>query len=95
MSLNATNNYSICGRLVDHGFSPVSFFKIKVFREKDNVFVKELHFNDKNGEFLINDLPSNKYILEITVEQYTKYSITKEITNKNESVGEIFLQNTW
>lgn len=95
MSFNGINNYSIWGRLVDHGFSPVSIFKIKVFQERDSVFVKELHFNDKNGEFIIKDLPPNKYILEITVEQYTKYSITKEITNKNESLGEIYLQNTW
>ncbi|MCD9574054.1 hypothetical protein [Flavobacterium soyae] len=95
MSFNEINNYSIWGRLVDHGFSPVPTFTIKVFQEKDNVFVKELQFNDKNGEFIINDLPPNKYILEITVEQYTKYSITKEIINKNESVGEICLQNIW
>lgn len=95
MSFNGINNYSIWGRLVDHGFNPVSTFTIKIFKEKDKVFVKELIFSDKNGEFVINDLPPNKYILEITVEQYTKYSVTKEIINKNESVGEICLQNTW
>lgn len=95
MSFNEISDFSICGRLVDHGFNPVSTFKIKVLKEKDNVFVKELHFNDENGEFLIKDLPPNKYIFEITVEHYTKYSITKEILNQNESVGEICLQNTW
>jgi len=95
LSFTEIDNYSLYGRLVDHGFNPISEFRIKIIKEKTNDLVKEIGFNNQNGEFLIKDLPPNKYIFEITVENYTKFSIRKEIFNKNESVGELFLQNTW
>ena len=57
--------------------------------------IQELEVEDDNGEFLIKELTSYTYLIEITVENYTRYSIIKTVKDKNESVGEIFLQNSW
>lgn len=88
----------VWGRIVDHGFSPFSSFSIRVFElnpaEDNTKKIQDFTVIDDNGEFLIKNLNSGIYLIEITVINYTKYSIIKKI-NKNESVGEIILQNTW
>jgi hypothetical protein len=91
--------FTLWGRLVDNGFSPIKSFSIKVFElntltNQKNI-IQDFKVRDDNGEFLIKNLNSETYIIEVTVENYTRYSITKTVGNKNESVGEIVLQNTW
>ncbi|PXY46860.1 hypothetical protein [Flavobacterium hydrophilum] len=92
-------NFTIWGRIVDNGFSPIESFSIKVFElnvfTKQKKLIHDFKFRDDNGEFLIKNLNSETYLIEITVENYTRYSIIKTVGNKNESVGEIVLQNTW
>ncbi|MBF4485757.1 hypothetical protein [Flavobacterium sp. CSZ] len=91
--------FTIWGRLVDNGFSPIESFKIKVFEintfKNQKKIIQDFKVRDDNGEFLIKNLNSQTYLIEITVENYTRYSIIKTLGNKNESVGEIVLQNTW
>lgn len=93
------DTFHIWGRIVDHGFSPVTSFSITVFElnpvTNNTKKIQDFAVIDDNGEFLIKNLNSGIYLIEITVTNYTKYSITKKIVNKNESVGEIILQNTW
>lgn len=92
-------SFSIWGRIVDSGFNPIESFSIKVFEL--NAFtdqrkkIQDLKVWDHNGEFLIKNLSAQPYLIEITVENYTRYSIIKTVADKNESVGEIVLQNTW
>ncbi len=91
--------FTIWGRIVDSGFSPIESFSIKVFElntfTNQKKIIQDFKVRDDNGEFLIKNLNSETYLIEITVENYTRYSIIKKIGNKNESVGEIVLQNTW
>jgi hypothetical protein len=91
--------FSIWGRLVDNGFSPIESFSIKVFQlntfTNQKKIILDFKVKDDNGEFLIKNLTSEAYLIEITVENYTRYSIIKTVENKNQSVGEIVLQNTW
>jgi len=91
--------FTIWGRIVDHGFSPIESFSIQVF-ELDTVtnqkkIIQDFKARDDNGEFLIKNLHPETYLIEVTVENYTRYGIIKTVGNKNESVGEIVLQNTW
>ena len=92
-------NYSIWGRIVDDKFSPIDSFSIKVFEYNSNKEqkkpIQDFQVKDNNGEFLIKDLTPDTYLINITVENYTRYSIIKTVKDKNESVGEIFLQNSW
>ncbi|SFE09636.1 carboxypeptidase-like regulatory domain-containing protein [Flavobacterium phragmitis] len=91
--------FTIWGRIVDHGFSPIESFSIKVFEHNtltnQKKIIQDFKVRDDNGEFLIKNLNSGTYLIEVTVENYTRYSIIKTVANKNESVGEIVLQNTW
>ena len=91
--------FTIWGRIVDNGFSPIESFSIKVFElntfTNQKKIIQDFKVRDENGEFLIKNLNSETYLIEVTVENYTRYSIIKTIGNKNESVGEIILQNTW
>lgn len=91
--------FSIWGRLVDNGFSPIESFSIKVFQlntfTNQKKIIQDFKVADNNGEFLIKNLTPETYLIEITVESYTRYSIIKTVGNKNESLGEIVLQNTW
>ncbi|QGK73474.1 hypothetical protein [Flavobacterium sp. SLB02] len=91
--------FSIWGRLVDNGFSPIESFSIKVFHlntfTNQKKIIQDFKVKDDNGEFLIKNLHPKTYLIEITVENYTRYSIIKTVENKNQSVGEIVLQNTW
>jgi len=93
------DTFTIWGRIVDNGFSPIESFSIKVFElntfTNQKKLIQDFKIQDSNGEFLIKNLNSQTYLIEITVENYTRYSIIKTVGNKNESVGEIFLQNTW
>ncbi|MEL1253603.1 hypothetical protein AAEO57_07450 [Flavobacterium sp. DGU38] len=92
-------SFSIWGRIVDNGFSPIESFCIKVFEL--NAFtdqrkkIQDFKVRNNNGEFLIKNLNAKTYLIEITVENYTRYSIIKTVAGKNESAGEIVLQNTW
>jgi len=91
--------FTIWGRIVDSGFSPIESFSIKVFElniltNQKNI-IKDFKVRDGNGEFLIKKLNSQTYLIEVTVENYSKYSVIKTVGSKNESVGEIVLQNTW
>nr|WP_199002699.1 hypothetical protein [Flavobacterium sp. ASV13] len=91
--------FSIWGRLVDNGFSPIESFSIKVF-ELDPLtdhkkMIQDFKVRSDNGEFLIKDLNAQTYLIEITVENYTRYSIIKTVLDKNLSAGEIVLHNTW
>lgn len=96
---SAKETFTIWGRLVDNGFSPIESFTIKVFElntfTNQKKIIQDFKVRDDNGEFLIKNLNSQTYLIEITVENYTRYSIIKTVGNKNESVGEIILQNTW
>jgi len=96
---SAKETFSIWGRIVDNGFSPIESFSIKVFElnpvTNQKKIIQDFKVRDDNGEFLIKNLNSETYLIEITVENYTRYSIIKTVGNKNESVGEIVLQNTW
>jgi hypothetical protein len=91
--------FSVWGRIVDHGYSPIELFSINVFRihvlTNTKKIIQNFKVSDTNGEFLVKDLNSGTYLIEITVENYTRYGIIKTVENKNESVGEIVLQNTW
>lgn len=91
--------FTIWGRIVDSGFSPIESFSIKVFElnpfTNQKKIIQDFKVRNDNGEFLIKNLNSENYLIEITVENYTRYSIIKTLGNKNESVGEIVLQNTW
>lgn len=91
--------YSIWGRILDHGFSPIESFSIKVYElntfTNQKKIIQDFEVKDGNGEFLIKNLNPQTYLIEVTVENYSRYSIIKTIENKNESVGEIVLQNTW
>lgn len=91
--------FAIWGRIVDHGYSPIESFSVKVFQLypliNQKKIIQDFKASDANGEFLIKDLNSGIYLIEITVENYTRYGIIKTVENKNESVGEIVLQNTW
>jgi|GEM_PF-431322 len=91
--------FAVWGRIVDHGYSPIELFSIKVFRINVLTYTKKIiqdfKVSDTNGEFLVKDLSYGTYLIEITVENYTRYGIIKTVENKNESVGEIVLQNTW
>jgi hypothetical protein len=98
-SQSPQETFTIWGRLVDNGFSPIQSFSIKVFElnavtNQKNI-IQNFKVTDNNGEFLIQKLHSETYLIEVTVENYTRYSIIKTVVNKNESVGEIVLQNTW
>jgi len=91
--------FNIWGRILDSGFSPIESFSIKVFElntfTNQKKIIQDFKARDDNGEFLIKNLNSGTYLIEVTVENYTRYSIIKTVGNKNESVGEIVLQNTW
>ncbi|PXY42138.1 hypothetical protein DMB65_02570 [Flavobacterium cheongpyeongense] len=91
--------FTIWGRILDNGFSPIESFSIKVFElntfTNQKKIIQDFKVRDNNGEFLIKNLNSETYLIEITVENYTRYSIIKTLGNKNESVGEIVLQKTW
>lgn len=91
--------FTIWGRIVDHGFSHIESFSIQVF-ELDTVanqkkIIQDFKARDGNGEFLIKNLDPKTYLIEVTVENYARYGIIKTVGNKNESAGEIVLQNTW
>lgn len=92
-------SFSIWGRIVDSGFNPIESFSIKVFElsafTDQRKKIQDFKVWDHNGEFLIKTLSAQPYLIEITVENYTRYSIIKTVADKNESVGEIVLQNTW
>lgn len=96
---SSKETFTIWGRIVDHGFSPVKSFSIRVFelntKENEKNIIQDFTVTDDNGEFLIKNLNSETYLIEITVVNYTKYSIIKKVGNKSESVGEIVLQDTW
>lgn len=96
---SSKETFTIWGRIVDNGFSPIESFSIKVFElntfTNQKKIIQDFKIRDNNGEFLIKNLNSGTYLIEITVENYTRYSIIKTVGNKNESVGEIVLQNTW
>ncbi|MFC5977213.1 hypothetical protein [Flavobacterium salmonis] len=91
--------FTIWGRIVDNEFSPIESFSIKVFElntfTNQKKIIQNFKVRDNNGEFLIKNLNSETYLIEVTVVNYTRYSIIKTVVNKNESVGEIVLQNTW
>lgn len=91
--------FNIWGRILDHGFSPIESFSIKVYEFNTSTnqkkIIQDFEVRDGNGEFLIKSLNAQTYLIEVTVENYSRYSIIKTIENKNESVGEIVLQNTW
>ncbi|WP_343613995.1 hypothetical protein [Flavobacterium sp.] len=91
--------FTIWGRIVDYGYSPIESFSIKVLKlytfTNRKEIIQDFKVNDTNGEFLIKDLTPGTYLIEITVENYTRFGITKTLENKNESVGEIVLQDTW
>ncbi|WP_163407176.1 hypothetical protein [Flavobacterium ajazii] len=96
---SSNETYTIWGRVVDHGFSPIESFSIKVFEfniiTNQKKIIQDFKVMDNNGEFLIKNLKSETYLIELTVQNYTRYNIIKTVGNKNESVGEIVLQNTW
>ncbi len=91
--------FTIWGRIVDHGFSPIESFSIQVFEldtaANQKKIIQDFKVSDDNGEFLIKNLHPETYMIEITVENYARYGILKTVGNRNESVGEIVLQNTW
>ncbi|MCR4032147.1 MULTISPECIES: hypothetical protein [Flavobacterium] len=91
--------FSVWGRILDNGFSPIESFSIKVFKIDNSTdqkkMIQDFKVNDDNGEFSVKKLSPQTYLIEITVENYSRYAIVKTIGNKNESVGEIVLQNTW
>jgi hypothetical protein len=91
--------FTIWGRIVDNGYSPIESFSIKVFEldafTDQRKIIQDFKVRNNNGEFLIKNLHAQTYLIEITVENYTRYSIIKTIRNKNQSAGEIVLQNTW
>lgn len=93
------DTFSVWGRIVDNGFSPIESFSIKVFKidnfTDQKKMIQDFKVSDDNGEFLIQNLSPQTYLIEITVENYSRYGIIKIIGNKNESVGEIVLQTTW
>ncbi|REC61327.1 hypothetical protein DRF65_16565 [Chryseobacterium pennae] len=95
LSFTTKEKYSIWGRLVDHNYNPIEKFKIEIYQDNNQEIIQKLSIINENGEFLLKDLPPSTYEIRITVEKYTRYSTVKKIVNKNISVGEIALQNSW
>lgn len=95
MSFILIEQYSISGRIVDHNFNPIEDFKIEVYKEGSSALLQKLEIHSENGEFVIKHLRPDKYEIKIIVEKYTRYTKITEILNKNVSLGEIFLQNSW
>ena len=82
--------FTIWGRIVDNGFSPIESFSIKVFElntfTNQKKIIQDFKVRDDNAEFLIRKLNPETYLIEVTVENYTRYSIIKTVAIKNESV---------
>ena len=78
--------FNIWGRIVDSGFSPIESFSIKVFEfntiTNQKKITQDFKVRDDNGEFLIKNLNSETYLIEVTVENYTRYSIIKTLEIK-------------
>lgn len=96
-SLNMDSFY-IHGRLVNHEYSPVEYFIVEMYESDGNRGYGDLIKTDtiqhKNGEFMIKQVKSGRYLLKIDVPKYTGYLLYAEIKDSNYSFGDIFLQSS-
>ncbi|WP_223580768.1 hypothetical protein [Sphingobacterium sp. GVS05A] len=92
------DQYVVTGRLVDHQYNPVTYFIVKVYKSNqqkeklDRLRIDTVHH--QNGEFKIGELNKGSYLLEIDVPDYTGYTISVDIKDRNRSMPEIQLQPT-
>ncbi len=70
---HAQNSASLEGRVIDRDGQPVSFATIMLSSEKDSSLVKA-QISELEGQFSINDLEADKYVLNITFVGYSDYT---------------------
>lgn len=97
-SLFFQDHFVITGRLVDHQYNPVTFYVLDIYesnQQKEQLTrLRTDTIQHQNGEFKINSLKNGHYLLEIDVPDYTGYTITVHVIDRNFSLPEIQLQPT-